>query len=272
MRKRRQKSNRGHRKSISKSLRRSFFPWLVAVLVIIVALIGWCWISERQTTLQSEPKTVTSFGVVDQFYSQRPSFTDHLVEFLEEHDVTYKVHKDGEVTVDLYRNLPTFGYKIILLRVHAGISMGEEQETALFTSEKYNTDEYFVEQVLDQVGQGVLGAFEEPVFTVSPKFVTTCMEGNFQNAVVILSSCWGLHNTVLPKAFIEKGALTFVGWDERVELAHTDQAMLTLFEGLISEELTIKEAIDKVMREVGMDRVYGCTLKYYPYGNMRVSV
>ncbi len=260
----------GHKRT-KKHRRTSLLPWLiVSVFIIFVAGFVWSWTYSRRVTLDGA--RAASVGIVDQFYSQRPSFTNHLVKFLEEHDITYKVHKDAEVTVEFYRNLPTFEYKLIILRVHAGVSTDEEEKTALFTSEEYNSWEYIPEQLLDQVGEGVFWAQETSVFTISPEFVTDCMRGNFQNTAIILSSCWGLHNTLLAEAFVERGALSFIGWDERVELGHTDKATLALLNFLIDEGLTIKEAIDKVMEEVGADPAYGCVLKYYSHGNARVSV
>jgi hypothetical protein len=269
------KRKRDHGSVTKKDFRRSLVLWLVVCLIIVIALSGWSWLSARQPISENVPETMpentVSLGIVDQFYNQNPSFTDHLVQFLEQHDVTYNVHKDAEVTVELYRNLPTFEYKLIILRVHAGILKFQEEETALFTSEEYNTYDYWAEQFLEQVGSGFMGeTLEDPVFTINPRFVTERMEGDFGNATIVLSSCWGLHNNILAEAFIEKGASTFIGWDERVELEHTDRAVLALLDGLISEELTVEEAVDKVMEEVGVDRLWRCTLKYYPYGNVHI--
>lgn len=255
----RQKRARDHRKSIKKRSPASLLPWIViSVSIIVIAYVGWRWISPTARA--------PSVGIVDQFYSQSPDFTDRVVTFLEGQSITYKLHKDAEVTVELYRNLPTFGYKLIILRVHAGVSMGAEQKTAMFTSQEYNADDYFVEQLLDQVGQGIFGGVETPVFTVSPNFVTNCMKGDFQNAIVVLSSCWGLHNTLLAEALRERGASSFIGWDERVTLEHTDEATLVLLKALINERLTINEAVDKAMKEVGPDQAYSSKLKYHPEG------
>ena len=273
MRKKRPKSQRSSGTGTKKRPLRSFVPWLVAGIVILVALIGWSWTSIRRpispTVPESVPENAVSLGIVDQFYSQTPSFTDQLVTFLEEHEVTYHVHKDAEVTVELYRKLPTFGYTLLILRVHAGVLKFQNEETALFTSEQYNTYEYWAEQFLDQVGSGFMGdTLEDPVFTINPRFVTECMQGNFSETTIILSSCWGLHNTILAKTFIGKGASVFIGWDERVELGHTDRATLTLLEGLLSDQLTVTEAVDRVMSEVGTDRLWGSSLKCYPHGHV----
>lgn len=206
-------------------------------------------------------------GIVDQFYSQSPGFTDQVVGFLEEHGITYKVHRDADVTIELYRKLPTFGYRLIILRVHAGVSEElEEHPTFLFTAESYTTGEYVVEQLTDQVMSGVMNPDrpENPVFTVGPMFVRMSMEGDFRGATIVLSSCLGLYNHYLAEALIEKGARVFMSWDEKVSLEHTDEGTLTLLEALLIERLTIKEAVEKVMEDVGPDPVYNSKLRYYP--------
>ena len=177
------------------------------------------------------------------------------------------MHKSGEVTVELYRRLPTYGYRLIILRVHAGICERLEGEpTFLFTAEPYTPGKYVYEQLTDQVMSGVINPDrpENPVFTVGPAFVRMSMEGDFHGAIIILSSCLGLHNTLLAEAFIERGAFCFISWDEKVSLHHTDRATLTLLRALIDEGRRIREAVNKVMEEVGTDPAYGCVLKYYP--------
>jgi len=259
------------RRDTKKDKHTSLLPWIVVLLgIIVVGALVWSWAYPRLEPLNGTE--IASVGIVDQFYSQRPSFTDSLVEFLEDQRATYEVHKDAEVTVEFYRELPTFGYKLIVLRVHAGVSTDEEEKTALFTSEEYNPWEYIPQQLQDQVGEGVFWAEEASVFTITPRFVTDCMQGDFQDATIVLSSCWGLHNTLLAESFVDRGALSFIGWDERVELGHTDEAILALLNYLIDDGQTIEEAVDRVMDEVGADPAYGCVLRYHSHGDARVSL
>ena len=177
------------------------------------------------------------------------------------------MHRSDEVTVDLYRQLPTYGYKLIILRVHAGISEElPEHPTFLFTSEPYSMSKYVFEQLSDEIMGGVLNpeVEERSVFTVGPMFVRVSMQGNFDGAAIILSSCLGLYNEHLAKAFIDKGASVFVSWNEKVSLQHTDRATLVLLRALIVEKTSVQEAVRRAMKEVGPDPTYKSVLTYYP--------
>jgi hypothetical protein len=216
--------------------------------------------------------------IVDSFYSSSPGFTDEAVAFLVSSGVQVDVYKDENVTVELYRELPRYGYSLIVLRVHTGIS--GEGTTAispgLFTNEPYNTYEYFTEQMTKQICPGVIDS-DDPAaqrfFTVTSGFVTGSMEGNFNNSVVVLSSCLGMWMNQLAEAFVQKGARTFISWDEKVNLAHTDKACMLLLKALIQQRMTVSEAVGKVMAEVGPDEAYTSKLQYYPEdaGNVKLA-
>jgi hypothetical protein len=205
--------------------------------------------------------------IVDLFYSSSPRFTDEVTAYLASKDITTNTFKDANITVDFYRQLPTYGYSLIVLRVHAGVLESDPTKpTFLFTEEPYNTYEYLVEQISDQVKSGKINpdnSAEEPVFTVGPLFVRN-MNGHFNDSIIVLSSCLGLYTPQLAQAFIDQGAQAFISWDEKVGLAHTDEACLVLLHSLIEEEMTISEAVDKAMTDVGPDTAYTSVLRYYP--------
>jgi len=170
------------------------------------------------------------------------------------------------VTVELYKNLPTYGYNLIILRVHSGVlgREGESAPTYMFTNEEYTTSKWWLEQLTEQVLSGVVNPDnpdEKPVFTVGPAFINA--NSNFNKSIIILSSCLGLYTNELAETFINKGALAFISWDEKVSLSHTDEACKYLLRELI-EEVTIGEAVKKVLDEVGQDPAYNSTLKHYP--------
>jgi len=220
--------------------------------------------TESQSTL-SKPTAVV--GIVDQFYNESPSFTDQAVRFLDGRGISVKVHRDEEVNVELYRNLATYGYRLIILRVHAGVcGRLEGNPTFLFTAQQYTTGSYMFEQLTDQIRSGVLDPDmpENPVFAVGPMFVKMSMEGDFEGATIVLSSCLGLYTTHLADALVDRGTGAFISWDGKVRLEHTDEACMLLLKALIDEEMTMAEAVQKVIREVGPDSQYGCILKYYP--------
>jgi len=243
--------------------KRSIKPFLLigilaAVIVGVVFLYsGLIWSPQKQAA---------TVGIVDQFYNQSSDFTDAMVTFLQSKNITYELHTNQEVNVELYRKLPTFGYRMIILRVHSGISEGYEQPTFLFTAENYSNEKYTYEQLTDQIKPGVIDISTKanPVFSIGPLFVSSSMEGNFNGSLIVISSCYGMHNTQLADSLIRKGASALISWDELVTLDHTDSGVLSLTRAFIEGGLTINASVSSVMESVGPDPAYGSVLEYYP--------
>ena len=207
--------------------------------------------------------------IVDSFYSSSPSFTDETVNFLVSGGMRVDVCKDENVTVEFYRRLPAYGYSLIILRVHTGI-YGEGSTAispGLFTNEAYNTYGYVFEQMTKQICPGTIDTNDPAAkryFAVTSAFVAGSMESKFNGSLIVLSSCLGMWMNDLAEAFLQKGARAFISWDEKVNLAHTDEACILLLKALIQQRMTISEAVGKVMTEVGPDQTYGSRLTYYP--------
>jgi hypothetical protein len=237
--------------------------------VIIIAYFFW----PRYEFISAKGGAV----IVDSFYSSTPKFTDAATAFLTSKGIHVDVYKDENVTVDLYKQLPAYGYNLIILRVHAGILQTDPTApTFLFTNEPYNAGSMWEEQLEGQVLGGKIdpgNSSEQSLFTIGPAFVAMSVEGNFNNSVVMLSSCFGLYTDQLADAFVKKGAKVFIGWDEKVALSQSDEACNLLLKVLIDEKMTVSKAVEKVITEVGEDKTYNSALKYYPKeaGNLVLS-
>jgi hypothetical protein len=256
---------RGHKeKKVSRRQQKNNFkryaPWLVAVLVLVVVVlyIGINW--------QISFKRSATVGIVDQFYNQSPGFTDNATKMLDKLGINYEVYKDSEVTVELYKKLPTFGYKLLIMRVHSGINPELHHSVFLFTAENYTTQEYTYEQLTDQIRPGVidLSRPNNPVFSVGPLFVLSSMMDRFNGTLIIISSCYGLNNTLLADSLIDKGASSIVSWTYLVGLDRTDTAILGFLKAYLEDGLTINESVETAIKGVGPDSTYDSTLKYYP--------
>ena len=79
-----------------------------------------------------------------------------------------------------------------------------------------------------------------------------------------MMGCNGLTYTDMAKAFIEKGAKVYISWNESVLASHTDQATTHIFQHLILEKQSIKQALDNTMKVVGPDPAHKSLLIYYP--------
>lgn len=208
-------------------------------------------------------------AIVDQLSSFRENeaFITNVTGELEDYGFEVYLYQGDNITVDLYRRLPTHGYKLIVFRAHSGI-LGEDEEvhykTTLFTNEPYSTVNHLPEQIDDRLVMARVDEGYPMVFGIPPAFISESMKGKFDDTVVIMMGCSGIYMTDLAQAFIDKGASAYLAWDASVELDYTDEATRYLIGQLCSENVTIKEAVDSTMVDIGPDPKHGAVLKYYP--------
>ncbi len=244
-----------------------WFAWLLIALGIagIVVFVRLYPMGHPSQNNGSGLKAV----IVDQLSSVRENeaFAANVTNQLEEYGFEVDLYQWDEVDVDLYRQLATGGYKLIVFRAHSGLLAENEvtqDRTVLFTNEEYSQLKHYPEQLNDQLVMARVGEGYPMVFGIPPKFITEAMEGRFDDAVVIMMGCSGLFVRDLAAAFIDKGASVYVGWNGSVELYYIDEATPYLVEQLCSANLTIKEAVDNTMSVIGPDPVHKAGLEYYP--------
>jgi len=199
-----------------------------------------------------------------------PIFVATATSILKQAGFTVEYHPGEEVNVEFYRNLPTYGYGLIILRVHstAKMAQGTEAPVTLFTSERYDSGKYVYEQITDQLFPVVYSREEREkgirYFGITPLFVSQAMKGKFQDTIIIMMGCEGLDNTLMAEAFIEKGAKVYISWNKGVLAFHTDTATTHLLQHFLTEKRTLKESVRETFKEVGFDPVYKSLLIYYP--------
>ena len=209
-------------------------------------------------------------AIVDQLYDLQPNeaFIGQITQYLEDYGFKVDLYQGKDVTVDLYRKLPTHEYQLIIFRVHSGLlQVGRDQvinKTWLFTAEPYSQTRYVREQLTDQITQAAINNYSPLVFAINAKFITESMEGTFKDTAIIMMGCSCFHFSDLAEAFVQKGASTYVAWDHSVLLDYVDEATVALVEKLCSEDLTIGEAVARTMKEKGPDPQNGSVLQYFP--------
>jgi len=245
----------------------------IAVVVLLAAIaISSVAVAISLDFFRSSEPEVHKAALVDHLSLTLPnqSFADNVTEILEQAGYTVDYYPGEEVTVEFYRNLPTHNYDIIILRVHSAATVLEGKEfvetpVTFFTSENYSQTRHVWEQLS---GQLVLAFYTvpEPIyyFGITPKFVTTSMQREFNNSTIVMMGCEGLTNTKMAEAFIEKGAKAYISWSGSVSASHTDQATIYLLTRLLTEKQTIEQAVENTIKEVGPDPVYNSLLIYYP--------
>ena len=245
-----------------------WFAWLGIALGIVatIAFVRTYPISGPSgSSHPGEPKA----AIIDQLYTNYPNeeFTTKITKELQDYGFEVEIYKGNDVTVDFYRRLPNYGYKLIVLRAHSGLleRKGELIErTLLFTNEPYSKTKHVAEQVADQLVMARVTERDPWVFGIGSEFVTKSMEGEFDNAVIIITGCSCLYIKDLALAFVDKGASAYLAWDASVDLDYVDRATAYLIGQLCTDKVTIEKAVTSTMNVVGPDPKYKAVLKYFP--------
>ncbi len=262
----------GKRRSVRAQIVRAlWYSVLIACLLFAAFLI-----LRTVTSLTPPPKPTATLkaAIVDQISLLHPKrgFIDRASRYLTEAGFDVEVYEGEEVTIELYKNLPAKGYRLIILQTHSSSDLQLPDGTIssanpvfLCSSEPYGERKYFYEQMTNQV-RGVELPYESSIvfFSIGPEFVRRSMAGHFDDALIIIGGCQGLSTLHLAEALIERGALAIISWDDWVDLSHNDEAIVYLLQALIIGRLTVEQAVERTMSEVGPDPTYGSVLTYFP--------
>jgi len=262
-------------KSKGKPLKRGFpwFGWLAVGLGTIAIFAIIIFVVTRPSSTSEPASAVDSSNlraaIVDQLQSVHPNqlFISDITQKLRDYGFQVDIYKGDDVTVDLYRKLPSYGYEMIIFRVHSGLLVGSEsvaKKIWMFTSEPYSRTRYLFRQLNNQVANAATQEDNVPVFAVSAKFITQGTEGQFADTAIIMMGCAGFESDNLAQAFIQKGASTYLAWDASVGLSYVDDATATLIENLCTNKMTIVDAVADTMNKKGPDPGNNALLHYYP--------
>lgn len=245
------------------------FPWTwVIVGLFVVAFVFGFVINSQQLVTEG-----TRAAIIDQLYTNYPNedFTTKVTTELEDYGFEVDIYQGDAITVDFYENLLTYGYNLLVFRVHSGL-MDPATGTFLFSNEPYSEVKYVLKQLNDEVIPGQVARGYPYFFAIGPKFVTNSMKGNFNNAVVIIGGCSGLVNDDLAQAFVDRGASAYLAWDASVDLDYVDEAVVSLVKNLCSKRFTVKKAVELTMATIGPDPKHHAVLGYYPRGNANKTI
>ena len=253
---------------------------IAVVAVVLVAVIAGYFI----LSASDEGPGVPSAIIIDQLSVgvPKPPFADTVTDQLEAAGYRVDYYAGEEVTVDFYRELPTLGYDLIVLRAHSGLIQGgdREGEAFLFTNEPFDNQQHG-EELRERRLLSATYSSDSPssnlsdipkLFGIAPDFVEFSMVGDFDGATIILMGCNGLTSSTMAAAFVAKGARAIVSWDDLVSGDHTDAATDRLLELLLEGQLPLGEAVAQTAAEVGPDPYYGSELQFYPREQTAVTL
>ena len=190
-------------------------------------------------------------------------FVEAAIALLQQAGYVVDYYAGSDVTVDLFRELPSRGYGFIIFRGHSAALF---DNLVLFTNEPYSEDAHLDDQRSGRLVEVHWNAecIDEPrFFGIMPEFIEN-LDGGFDGATVLITGCWGLDPNTTAAAFVKKGAGVVVGWDGLVLANHTDAATERLLQHLLVDRLPTAEAVGQTMAEIGPDPEYGSKLGVYP--------
>lgn len=237
----------------------------IVALILAVAFVVYIVIPLQTPSSESHPLKGV---IVDELSGEftDPAFMETVQNIMSEQGLSVDVYGPKSVTVSFYSALPAYGYRLILLRVHAGVDQQTKgHPVGLYTTEPYSELSYPQEQLSELVATGrSYNRSETAVFAVTPKFISEKSAADYHGALIVIMGCYGLFSKDLPQAFIDRGASAVIGWNGLVGSDYTDKATLSLLRELVTQKRTISESVMATMKEVGPDPDHNSTLGYYP--------
>jgi hypothetical protein len=209
-------------------------------------------IIEPSTTEPVNPASGLKAAIVDQLSLTFPNqtFIQAATIILTQAGYAVDYYSGEQVTVDLYRTLPTHDYNLILLRTHSTAG------PAFFTSELANSSSHFNLKLFSLISTVCYYRGGTIYFAIPPSFITSYMSGRFNGSIIIAMGCYSMESNDMAEAFVEDGAKVYVGWSGSVEASHTDSAITSLLKHLLIDNRTTTEAVNLAMQDVGADPVY----------------
>jgi len=237
--------------------------------ILILALMAVCLFSLFLSSACKETPVVTELkaAIVDQLFSMESNqdFIQEAEDMLAGYGFKVDLYSGDQITVDLMRQLPSRGYRLIIYRAHAGLLGNEDNtilKTCVFTAEKYSEMKHVPDQLSDRLAKARVDESAPWVFAVGAEFIKN--NGAFNGTVVIMMGCSTLYIPDLGQAFLAKGAAAYVGWDASLGLEYADQATSIFLDRLVKEKATLRQSVEFAMQEAGADPTWGAELQYLP--------
>ncbi len=245
-----------------------------AILIPIVVLTFLSFYRSDHPDQQPAAPTITDSAagpraaIVDHLSLRQPNpaFAETATELLEQAGYAVDYYPGEQVTVEFYRHLPSWGHELLILRVHSALGRVGDRPAdwvTLFTSDSYNKAWYRKELEKRRLSRVSYYEGGPQYFGIMPGFIKSSMKGDFPGTTIIIMGCDGLKSDTIAEAFVQKGANAVVAWDGLVSPQHTDTVTERLLQHLLTDGLTIEEAVTQAMAEVGPDPSYGSVLRVY---------
>jgi hypothetical protein len=245
--------------------RRLLYGTILVTIILVLSLVAYYLMS------QSSSESWTA-AIVDQL-TVEPSLINQSADFNTSSTSTLmtagfdvKYYPGRDITIDFYKNLPSKGSKMMVMRVHSTVR-SESDFVDLFSSELFVEGRYL--GYGDQISIAEFNLTGKKYFAIGPTFVNASMRGRFDsNTVIILMGCNSLEEESMAKALVGRGARVVIGWTDWIDLTDTDTVTTVLLEYLLQRKRTIGSAVDEInsrmQTDLGPPPHSGAKLAYYP--------
>jgi len=256
-------TKRQKRKTAEKGLNRKLLYGVVLATLITLAALVTYYLFFQPHTENWAAAIIDQVTIKSDLFNK--DFNDTATSIFNVSGFDVKYYPSDDVTVDFYKDLPSKGGKIIILRVHSSVR-NESDFVDLFTSELHNKEKEirYSAEYGNQLSVAEFLITGDRYFAIGPTFVNFSVRGRFDSScVVVLMGCDSLNKTSMAEALIGRGAKVVIGWTRSVELEETDESTLDLLQCLLAEDpYTIQGAVKKVNETSHYP--YRTSLDYYP--------
>ena len=257
---------------------------LITISIVLTFIIASSSIIFFLFLQSSEVAFSLNAAIIDQLGESSPllsnsTFVERVTNILKSQNFTVTYYNQT-LNVNFFRGLAKYNYGIIILRVHSALR--EDNSTVdLFTSEKYASGKYQWEK---DHGLIVVGEYlyrpKEYYFAITSLFINN-LAGRFPKSIIIAMGCWSLKpkREQMAKAFLDKGAKAYVGWNETVLPKDTDYETAKFLEMFLGENKTLASAVDLTGRHIyhdpSVNKTVTSRMDFYPplpsVGDLKIS-
>ena len=260
------KKRRKAKKRVKEKRPKKMLLLFLTIIIVIMGLVSYFGLSSLSQSTETEEETIIQKAAIIDGLSEdlpNPDLINAMSKILKSAGYEVTVFNGSRVNVELFKNLPEMGFKLIIMRLHGGRI---RQPIGLFIgsgifAEPFSEGKYEYEYYSGYFLKGVAYIGGKEYFVITPAYVSDKFEGRFPDSAIIILSCYSMWDQVLASSLIKRGASIVVGIDKKADISYLDRVGLELVKQ-ISQGASIEEAVSKTMEKIGPDPVTGAKLLY----------
>jgi hypothetical protein len=155
----------------------------------------------------------------------------------------YDYESGLDVSIELMKEL--YKYSVVYIVTHGGFIKDYlcfALSVRATTDIKDQYDYYFTKPTNKYLTTAFIDG--EPYIGITPSFIRECNSGTFPDSLICIDACYSLQNSTMAQAFLDKGAYAYCGYT--TTMYFIDNTPVDFFENLISEEMSVEDAIDNL--------------------------